>query len=260
MSEPNLLVHIHDQIATITINRPKSLNSVTTEVFLELEQVMQDLSADEEVAVIILTGAGEKAFVAGGDITKMVEATPEWARDFALLAQRVLNVVESSPKPVIAAINGYALGGGCELAMACDIRIASEKALFGQPEVKLGIIPGFAGTQRLSRLVGKGKAKEIIFTGEMFDAAEACRIGLVNKVVPADQLMASCREMAALIAQRSRSAVRLGKEAIDNGLEMDMTRAERYEADLFALCFASQDQREGMLAFVEKRPASFKSK
>jgi enoyl-CoA hydratase len=260
MSEPNLLVDISDQIATITINRPKSLNAVTDEVFLELEQVMFDLTDNDEVAVIILTGAGEKAFVAGGDITKMVEATPTWARDFALLAQRVLNVIESSSKPVIAAINGYALGGGCELAMACDIRIASEKALFGQPEVKLGIIPGFAGTQRLARLVGKGKAKEIIFTGEMLDAAEAGRIGLVNKVVPADQLMESCREMASIIAQRSRSAIRISKEAIDNGLEMDMTRAERYEADLFALCFSTEDQREGMKAFVEKRPAEFVGK
>ncbi len=260
MSESNLLINISDQIATITINRPKSLNSVTEEVFLQLEQAIIDLGNDDEVAVIILTGAGEKAFVAGGDITKMVEATPEWSRDFALLAQRVLNVIESSTKPVIAAINGYALGGGCELAMACDIRIASDKALFGQPEVKLGIIPGFAGTQRLSRLVGKGRAKEIIFTGEMFDAAEACRIGLVNKVVAPDKLMASCRDMASIIAQRSRSAVRLSKEAIDNGLEMDMTRAERYEADLFALCFATEDQREGMTAFIEKRPADFKGK
>ena len=260
MSDSNLLINISDQIGTITINRPKSLNAVTEEVFLELEQAIIDLGGDEEVAVIILTGAGEKAFVAGGDITKMVEATPEWARNFALLAQRVLNVIESSPKPVIAAINGYALGGGCELAMACDIRIAAETALFGQPEVKLGIIPGFAGTQRLSRLVGKGRAKEIVFTGEMFDAAEAHRIGLVNRVVAADELLQTAREMASVIAERSRSAVRMSKEAIDNGLEMDISRAERYEADLFALCFASDDQREGMAAFVEKRAAKFTSK
>lgn len=260
MSEDNLLVDISDRIATLTINRPKSLNSVTEEVFLELEKIVLELGQNDNVAVIILTGAGEKAFVAGGDITNMVEATPEWARNFALLAQRVLNVIENSPKPVIAAINGYALGGGCELAMACDIRIASGKALFGQPEVKLGIIPGFAGTQRLSRLVGKGRAKEIVFTGEMFDAAEAHRIGLVNKVVPPDELMAACREMAATIAQRSPTAVRLGKEAIDNGLEMDISKAERYEADLFALCFSMEDQREGMSAFVEKRPARFTGK
>ncbi|PLY03192.1 MAG: crotonase [Desulfuromonas sp.] len=260
MSESNLLVNIEDQIATITINRPKSLNAVTESVFVELEETIDDLEQDDDVAVIILTGAGDKAFVAGGDITRMVEATPEWSRDFAHLAQRVLNKIEASVKPVIAAINGYALGGGCELAMACDIRIASEKALFGQPEVKLGIIPGFAGTQRLSRLVGKGKAKEIIFTGEMFDAAEAHRIGLVNKVVAADELMQSCQEMASIIAQRSRTAVRLSKEAIDNGLEMDVARAEKYEADLFSLCFAMPDQREGMLAFVEKRAAVFKGK
>ncbi|PLX80226.1 MAG: crotonase [Desulfuromonas sp.] len=260
MSEPNILVDISDQIATITINRPKSMNSVTEEVFLDLEQIINELEADDKVAVMIITGAGEKAFIAGGDITNMVEAEPEWARQFALLAQRVLNRLEESNKPVIAAINGYALGGGCELAMACDIRIASEKALLGQPEVKLGIIPGFAGTQRLSRLVGKGLAKEIIFTGEMIDAAEACRIGLVNRVVAPDQLMEAAREMAATIAERSRTAVRISKEAINNGLEMDMGRAERYEADLFALCFAGEDQREGMAAFVEKRKAVFKGK
>lgn len=260
MSDSNLIVHIAERIATITINRPKNLNSLTEEVFTDLSKTINDLAGNEEVAVIILTGAGEKAFVAGGDITAMVEATPEWARNFALLAQGVLNRIEHSPKPVIAAVNGYALGGGCELAMACDIRIASETALFGQPEVKLGIIPGFAGTQRLSRLVGKGKAKEIIFTGEMLDAEEACRIGLVNKVVPADQLMDAAREMAAVIARRSRTAVRLSKEAIDNGLEMDSGRAERYEADLFALCFAGEDQREGMKAFVEKRDPEFTGK
>lgn len=260
MSESNLLVHITDLIATITFNRPKSLNSITEEVFIELEESLDELAKDDDVAVIILTGAGEKAFIAGGDITTMVEATPDWARDFARLAQRVLNRIEESPKPVIAAINGYALGGGCELAMACDIRIASENALFGQPEVKLGIIPGFAGTQRLTRLVGKGRAKEIIFTGEMFNAEEACRIGLVNKVVPLDDLMQTARDMASIIAQRSRTAVRLSKEAIDNGIEMDMARAEKYEADLFALCFSSEDQREGMLAFVEKRQPDFKGK
>ncbi len=260
MSESNLLITISDRIGTITINRPKSLNSLTGEVFAELEQAIADLANDDEVAVIILTGAGEKAFVAGGDITRMVTASPEWARDFALLAQRILNLIETCPKPVIAAVNGYALGGGCELAMACDIRIASETAQFGQPEVKLGIIPGFAGTQRLARLVGKGRAKEIIFTGEMIDAAEAHRIGLVNKVVPPRSLMEASREMASIIASRSRTAVRLSKEAIDNGLEMDVARAERYEADLFALCFASADQREGMAAFVEKRPANFSGK
>lgn len=257
MSQSNLLVDITDRIATITINRPQSLNAITEEVFLDLAKVMDDLSADDEVAVIILTGAGEKAFIAGGDITSMVKASPEWARNFALLAQGILNKIEQSPKTVIAAINGYALGGGCELAMACDIRIAAESAQFGQPEVKLGIIPGFAGTQRLSRLVGKGRAKEIILTGEMFDANEAYRIGLVNKVVPAAELMTAAREMATIIAQRSLSAVRMCKEAIDNGLEMDIIRAERYEADLFALCFATADQREGMTAFVEKRAAKF---
>lgn len=260
MNQSNLLVHIADQIATVTVNRPEIMNALTEDVFIELEQIISGLTLNDEVAVIILTGAGEKAFIAGGDIKKMVEATPAWAKCFALLAQKILNQIEESPKPVIAAINGYALGGGCELAMACDIRIAAESALFGQPEVKIGIIPGFAGTQRLSRLVGKGRAKEIIYTGEMFDAAEAWRIGLVNKVVPADKLMQTAREMAAVIAKRSRSAIKMSKEAINNGLEMDSARAERYEADLFSLCFATDDQLEGMKAFVEKRQPKFTSR
>ena len=252
-----LVVEIREQIATLTINRPEILNALSEELFAELMTTLDALECNKDVAVCILTGAGEKAFVAGGDIRAMAHVSPQWARNFALLAQTVFNRIESFPKPVIAAINGYALGGGCELAMACDIRIAAETARFGQPEVKLGIIPGFAGTQRLARLVGKGRAKEIVLTGEMFDADEAYRIGLVNKVTPATELMSAARDMALIIATRSRTAVRFAKEAIDNGLEMDVARAGTYEADLFALCFASDDRREGMLAFLEKRPATF---
>jgi enoyl-CoA hydratase len=257
MNSDQLLVHVTDQIATITINRPEILNALSIEMFHDLRSLLDDLETNDDVAVIILTGAGEKAFVAGGDIKAMVDVSVGWARDFALLAQSVLNRIEELSKPVIAAINGYALGGGCELAMACDIRIAADTAKLGQPEVKIGVIPGFAGTQRLARLVGKGKAKELIFTGSMIDAQEACRIGLVNKVVPANDLVAATRKMAAIIASRSRTAVTFSKQAIDNGLEMDIKRAGLYEADLFALCFSYADRREGMLSFIEKRSPNF---
>jgi len=260
MSQNHLLLQICDQIATLTINRPDKLNALSEELFTDLMATLDSLEANDEVAVCILTGAGEKAFVAGGDIGAMVDVSPSWARHFALLAQKVLNRIESFPKPVIAAINGYALGGGCELAMACDIRIAAEHAKFGQPEVKLGIIPGFAGTQRLARLVGKGRAKEIVLSGEMFDATEAFRIGLVNRVVQGSNLLDTAKQMAMTIASRSRTAVRLAKEAIDNGLEMDVARAGNYEAELFAYCFSCADRREGMLAFLEKRPANFPDK
>lgn len=260
MGSSQLLVRISEQIATITINRPEIMNALSVDLFHELKSVLDELEADDEVAVIILTGAGEKAFIAGGDINAMVDVSVQWAREFALLAQDVLNRIEELSKPVIAAINGYALGGGCELAMACDIRIAADTARLGQPEVKLGIIPGFAGTQRLARLVGKGKAKELIFTGDMIDAKEAQRIGLVNQVVPASELLAATRKMAATIASRSRTAVKFSKQVIDNGLEMDVKRAGLYEADLFSLCFAYEDRREGMLAFIEKRVAEFTGK
>ena len=260
MSSNQLLTQISNQIATITINRPEIMNALSVEMFEELLSLLNELENDDEVAVIILTGAGEKAFVAGGDIKAMVDVSVQWARDFALLAQNVLNRIEELSKPVIAAINGYALGGGCELAMACDIRIAADTARLGQPEVKIGIIPGFAGTQRLARLVGKGKAKELIFTGDMINAEEACRIGLVNKVVPAEQLLDATREMALTIASRSRTAVKFSKQVIDNGLEMDVKRAGLYEADLFSLCFAYEDRREGMLSFIEKRAPKFTGK
>jgi enoyl-CoA hydratase len=260
MTSPQLLVQVEELVATITINRPEIMNALNAEMFQELNSVLKDLENNDEVAVIILTGAGNKAFVAGGNIKDMVDVSVSWARDFALTAQDVLNRIEELSKPVIAAINGYALGGGCELAMACDIRIAAETAQLGQPEVKIGIIPGFAGTQRLARLVGKGKAKELIFTGDMINAQEACNIGLVNKVVPADQLLDVAREMAVKIASRSRTAVKFSKQVIDNGLEMDIKRAGLYEADLFSLCFAYEDRREGMLAFIEKRAPKFTGK
>ena len=257
MVNANLLLEKDGPLATITFNNPKALNALTVATFEGLEHLLNELSEDASVRVVILTGAGEKAFVAGGDIGHLGSLDVDGAREFALLAQRVIARLESLPKPVIAAINGYCLGGGNELAMGCDLRIASDTAKFGQPEVKLGIIPGFAGTQRLARLVGKGRAKEIIFTGEMVDAEEALRIGLVNRVVAKDRLLEETRALALKMCDKSASAIRLSKEAIEDGLEMDFARASRYEADLFALSFTTDDCKEGISAFLEKRPAKF---
>jgi enoyl-CoA hydratase len=253
----NLLVEVADAIATLTINRPQALNSLNLETLEELKSYFTAVQTDPGTKVVIVTGAGEKAFVAGGDLSVMAPLDPMAARASAQLAQSVLKLIEQGTKPVIAAVNGYALGGGCELAMACDIRIASEKARFGQPEVNLGIIPGWGGTQRLPRLVGKGKALEMLLTGDLIDATEALRIGLANRVVPADQLLAEAKAMAAKITAKGQVAVRLCKEAVVNGLEMESLRAAGYEADLFALCFATEDQKEGMRAFLEKRAARF---
>ena len=257
MPESILLLEKDAAIATITFNNPKALNALTLETFAGLERLFNELETDAGVRVIILTGAGDKAFVAGGDISHLASLDADGARQFALLAQRVIDRIEAFPKPVIAAINGYCLGGGNELAMGCDLRIAADSARFGQPEVKLGIIPGFAGTQRLSRLVGKGRAKEMIFTGEMIGAEEACRIGLVNRVVARDRLLEEAKALALKMCDKSASAIALSKEAIDNGLEMDFARAARYEADLFALSFTTADCKEGIRAFLEKRPAKF---
>ncbi len=257
MTDERLLLEKDGPLATITFNNPKALNALTVATFEGLDRLLDELEKDPEVRVVILTGAGEKAFVAGGDIGHLGTLDAESAREFALLAQRVIDQLEAFPKPVIAAVNGYALGGGCELAMGCDIRIAADSARFGQPEVKLGIIPGFAGTQRLTRLVGKGRAKELIFTGEMIDAEEACRIGLVNHVVAKERLLDETRALAMKMCDKSSSAIKLAKEAIDNGLEMDFARGSRYEADLFALCFTTPDCKEGISAFMEKRPARF---
>ena len=257
MSERKLLIEKDNALAIVTFNNPKALNALTVAAFESLEAALLELADDRAVRAVILTGAGDRAFVAGGDISHLATLDVEGARRFALLAQKVLDQIEAFPKPVIAAVNGYALGGGCELAMACDIRIAADTARFGQPEVKLGIIPGFAGTQRLSRLVGKARAKELIFTGEMISAAQAEQIGLVNRVVPADRLMAEARALAATMTDKSASAIRLAKEAIEHGVEMDFARAARYEADLFGISFASADAQEGISAFLEKRAPRF---
>ena len=256
----NLLVEMENQTAIVTVNRPKVLNALNKETIKELKQVFEELETDDAVLSVILTGAGEKSFVAGADITEIRTSSAMEARDWARYAQGVFNAVENFPKTVIAAVNGFALGGGCELAMSCDIRIASEKARFGQPEVLLGVTPGYAGTQRLPRLIGKGRAKELIFTGDQIDAAEAYRIGLVNKVVAPENLLAAAKEMAAKINSRGQIAVKLSKTAINEGMDTDFESGQAYEAEVFGLCFATDDQKEGMNAFVEKRKANFTGK
>jgi len=260
MDFQNLLLDKGDGIATVTVNRPKALNALNEETLKELLCCFEGLEIDTDVKAVILTGAGEKAFVAGADIAFMKEMDAVAARSFALLGQKVMNTIEHLSKPVIAAVGGFALGGGCELALACDIRLAGDNARFGQPEVNLGVIPGFAGTQRLPRLIGKGRAKELLFTGDMIDAAEAFRLGLANRVVPRAELAAAARELAAKIAGKGSIAIALCKDAVDNGLEMESDKACRYEADQFALCFATADQKEGMGAFLEKRPAHFQGR
>jgi enoyl-CoA hydratase len=260
MAYENILLEKQDDVAIVTVNRPKALNALNAPTLSELEQVFTELAGDDSVSVVILTGAGEKAFVAGADISFMQKLTAVEARKFALLGQAAFNKIENLPQPVIAAINGFALGGGCELAMACDIRLASENAKFGQPEVNLGVPPGFAGTQRLPRLVGKGRAKELLYTADMIDAQEAYRIGLVNKVFPAAELMDAAQKMAKKIASKGQIAVRLTKSAVNQGLEMDAERGMAYEAEVFGLVFSTEDQKEGMKAFLEKRKADFKGK
>lgn len=248
-----------ENVLIIKINNPGALNALNSEVLSEIGEAFDEASKDNNVNAIILTGEG-KAFVAGADISEMSTLNAEHGKIFGEHGAGVFRKIETTPKAVIVAVNGFALGGGCELAMACDIRIASEKAKFGQPEVTLGITPGFSGTQRLSRLVGLGKAKELIFTGNIIGAKEAKEIGLVNEVVEPEKLMEIALEMAKKIASNAQIAVRYSKEAIDRGYQTDINSAIDIEANLFGLCFATEDQKEGMKAFLEKRKAEFKSK
>ncbi|MGW8192801.1 MAG: enoyl-CoA hydratase-related protein [Desulforhopalus sp.] len=256
----NILVEKDGAVVTVTINRPKALNALNRETLEEMVSCFTAIGQDESVQVVIVTGAGEKAFVAGADIAHMQSLDAAEGNAFGELGHKAMAAIENLPQPVIAAVNGFALGGGCELAIACDIRIASSNAKFGQPEVNLGVIPGFGGTQRLPRLIGKGLANEILFGGDMIDAEEAYRIGLVNRVVAQDKLLDECRTLADKISSRGPLAVRLCKEAVNNGMEMDLKRACVYEKNLFSLCFASSEQKEGMTAFLEKRAPKFKNR
>lgn len=256
----NILLTRQGRIAILSINRPKALNALNRNTLLDIKAAVEEIRDDEAVDILIITGAGDKAFVAGADITFMVEMTALEARAFGQLGGEVTSLIESVSKPVIAAINGFCLGCGCELAMACDFRICSEKAKFGQPEVGLGVTPGFGGTQRLPRLVGTGMAKQLLYTGETIGSTEALRIGLVNKMTSGEQLMEETLKIATMISSRGQIAVRLCKDAVNSGMQVDMTRAMAIEADIFGLCFATSDQREGMQAFVDKRKADFKGK
>jgi enoyl-CoA hydratase len=260
MSEDCLLCECSDGIAVLTINRPKALNALNADVLKALDQKLDQIAMDPTVQVVIITGAGEKSFVAGADIPSMLKMTAIEGRAWGQFGQHVFNKVENLSQVVIAAVNGFALGGGCELALACDIRLASEKAKFGQPEVSLGITPGFGGTQRLPRIVGKGHAKQMLFTGDTITAAKAREIGLVNEVVASEELMAAAKAMAQKIMSRAQVAVQGCKTAVNHGLDVDLGSGIAYEAEAFAVCFSTVDQKEGMGAFVEKRPAVFKGK
>ncbi|MFZ5944482.1 MAG: enoyl-CoA hydratase-related protein [Bacillota bacterium] len=253
----NILIIISEGILTLTINRPKALNALNTETLIEIRDAVKAAANNEEVQALIITGAGEKAFVAGADIAQMKDLNVLDGRNMTILGQEVFTEIENLPKPVIAAVNGFALGGGCEIAMACDIRIASEKAKFGQPEVNLGIIPGYGGTQRLPRLIGKGKAKYYIFTGEMMTAEQAFQFGLVDKVVAPEELINKAKEVAKTIMSKAPVAVMMAKKAINNGLDMDLDSGIAYEAEAYTTTFSTQDRVEGMTAFVEKRKPNF---
>ena len=256
----NVILEKEDKIAVVTINRPKALNALNSETLEDLNYVLEQVENDSDVYCVILKGAGEKSFVAGADIAEMKELDSKGGEAFGLLGNKVFRRLENLDKPVIAAISGFALGGGCELAMACDIRIASEKAKFAQPEAGLGITPGFGGTQRLPRIVGESKAKELIYTCAMIKADEALRIGLVNKVVPLEELMSEAKKMAEAICVNAPIAVKLCKDAINRGMQVDIDRAIEIEAEDFGKCFDSEDQVEGMTAFLERRAKNFQNK
>ena len=260
MAYENLLVEHGDGVLTITINRPKVLNALNADTLNELSAVIGVARDDEAVRAIVLTGSGDRSFVAGADISELAVQSPVGGREHARKGQALFDRIERLGKPVIAAVNGFALGGGCELAMACTIRIAADTAKFGQPEINLGLIPGYAGTQRLPRLVGRGRALELLLGGQPIAADEALRIGLVNRVVPADKLLADAHALAVSLAAKPPAAVRYILEAVAGGLEMSFCDAEDYEATLFGLISTTDDMREGTRAFLEKRKPVFKGK
>ncbi len=255
-----LLYEKKEGIAFLTVNRPDKLNALNRETLEELKEVLSDIEQDDSIRTVILTGSGEKAFIAGADIVEISQLTAQNGKDFSLFGQSVFNTIENLGKPIIAAVNGFALGGGCELAMACTLRIASENARFGQPEVGLGVIPGYGGTQRLPRLVGKGRAMEMLLTGDMIDAQEAYRIGLVNKVTSKEELIPTCESIAKKITTKGPVAVRYALESSNQGMEMPLEEGLFLEATLFGLACATEDMKEGTKAFMEKRKAVFKGK
>ncbi|MDP2319133.1 MAG: enoyl-CoA hydratase-related protein [Acidobacteriota bacterium] len=260
MTFDNLLLARDGAVAVVTLNRPKVLNALNNQTLAELAACMAGLKADDSVRAVILTGAGEKSFVAGADINELAALSPVEGQAHARRGQLIFDAIEQLGKPVIAAINGFALGGGCELAMACTIRLAADTARFGQPEVNLGLLPGYAGSQRLPRLVGKGVALEILLTGDMVSAARAYEIGLVNRVVPAAELMAEATKLAQALAAKAPIAVRFILEAVDQGLESPFAAGEYLETTLFGTIASSADMREGTKAFLEKRPAVWQGK
>ena len=258
MAYQNIIYEKQGNVGVIKFNRPKALNAVNADLLAEMQQALEAIEKDQSIRVLILTGEGEKAFVAGADIAYMVNLSPLEARRFSLIGHEIGVRLENLPIPVIACVNGFALGGGTEMALACDFIYASENAKFGQPEINLGIIPGFGGTQRLPRLVGKGVAKELCMTGVMITAQEAKEIGLVNKVFPPDKLWEETMKTANLIATKGRVSLRAVKQCVDQGYDTDLRRGCQIEADAFGLCMASPDAKEGMSAFLEKRKPDLK--
>jgi enoyl-CoA hydratase len=257
MAYENILVEVDGRVAVVTVNRPKSLNALNPATMRELKKAFEGIAGGDEAGVVILTGSGEKAFVAGADISEMKGFNAQQALEFSLFGQGVLELIERMPQPVIAAVNGFALGGGCELAMACDLIVASENARFGQPEVNLGIIPGYGGTQRLPRLVGRNLAKELVLTGDMITAQRAYEIGLANRVVPQAELMKTAREIAGKILSKGPFAIRSAKMSMNRGLDLDLSNGCALEASAFAVGFSTADRTEGMTAFLEKRKPTF---
>ncbi|MBZ4663380.1 MAG: enoyl-CoA hydratase/isomerase family protein [Caloramator sp.] len=249
----NISFEKRDNVAVLKISRPKFLNALNSNTLLELDSIIEDVKRDKDIYVLVITGEGNKAFVAGADIKEMSNMFVFEAREFSILGNSVFRKIEELEIPTIAAVNGYALGGGCELSLCCDIRIASENAKFGQPEVTLGITPGFGGTQRLARIIGTSRAKELIYTGRMIDAKEAEKIGLVNKVVPQENLMDEVMDLANSISKNAPVAVRMCKVAINRGIDVDIKTGIQYEAEIFSHCFSTEDQRDAMAAFLDKR-------
>ena len=260
MAYQTLLVEKRNRIAFVTINRPDKLNALNAQAKTELKAAFEEIRDDSEVDAVVLTGAGEKGFVAGTDIKELTQLDEQSGKSFSEEGQAVLNLIENLGKPVIAAVNGYALGGGTELALACHIRIASENAKFGQPEVNLGIIPGYGGTQRLARIVGKGRALEMILSGDQIDAQEALRIGLVNKVVPLPDLLKTAEALAAKIISKGQMAVKLALQSVNATHELSLAAGQSLEVELFGRCCKSEDFKEGITAFLEKRKPVFKNK